>query len=357
MGSLKIMARTGIGFENVRDAAESLLGRGLNPTIQRVREVLGTGSNTTISEHLKTWQQHLAETPKIILPPSVPEAVALALEAFWKIAVQHAETAFEEQRGLAAQTVAAAEQARDAALTECREIQSEIAQLRRQLETTQAAARDLADRLLVEQERRANAETVIQAAEQRAQAAAQSADQIRAETAARIAQLETALQQTRTDSDQQRAQAFQELEMERQRNQTSETRLVDLIDQLRAEQQTERERFTVERQDWSRLETAWRDRQERQSAETAELKANLAIMQDRQTHSATELQKLQTLRDALETQRLDAVRELETLRGELKAARADQDRAQPQSPAVAAPPALPKRPASRPARSASKPPT
>jgi hypothetical protein len=62
------MARTGISFEDVRDAAESLLGRGLNPTIQRVRELLGTGSNTTISEHLKSWQQQLAKTPKIVLP-------------------------------------------------------------------------------------------------------------------------------------------------------------------------------------------------------------------------------------------------------------------------------------------------
>ena len=66
-GSLDIMARTGISFEDVRNAAESLLGRGLNPTIQRVRELLGTGSNTTISEHLKIWQLQLAETPKICL--------------------------------------------------------------------------------------------------------------------------------------------------------------------------------------------------------------------------------------------------------------------------------------------------
>ena len=41
------MARSGIRYEDVQAAAETLLGRGLNPTIQRVREQLGTGSNTT----------------------------------------------------------------------------------------------------------------------------------------------------------------------------------------------------------------------------------------------------------------------------------------------------------------------
>ena len=34
------MARTGISYEDVRNAAETLLGRGLNPTIQRIRELL-----------------------------------------------------------------------------------------------------------------------------------------------------------------------------------------------------------------------------------------------------------------------------------------------------------------------------
>lgn len=43
------MARSGIRYEDVKDTAETLLGRGLNPTIQRVRELLGTGSNTTTS--------------------------------------------------------------------------------------------------------------------------------------------------------------------------------------------------------------------------------------------------------------------------------------------------------------------
>ena len=310
------MARTGIQFEDVRDAAEALLGRGLNPTIQRVREALGTGSNTTISEHLKHWQRQLAEAPKIVLPPSVPEAVALALDAFWKIAVQHAEAAFDEQRALAAQAVAAAEHARDAAIVDQRQTRTESEQLRRQCEAAQAEARDLADRLLVEQERRANAETAIQAAEQRVQTATDALAQIRAETAARVAQLETALQQARADLERQRTEAQRRFEAERQRGEASANRLSATLDQLRVEQ-------SAERQDWDRRETGWREHIEIQQTENIQLKANLTAAEERQARLDTEWAALRRAADTANADYLATVREAEALRGELKAVQAE----------------------------------
>ena len=324
------MARSGIRYEEVQDAAETLLGRGLNPTIQRVRELLGTGSNTTISEHLKSWQQQLAAAPKTVLPPTIPEAVADALDAFWKIAVQYAEAAFEEQRAIATQAVAAAEQARDTAIIEQRQIQTEANLLRRQLEATQIAARELADRLLVEQERRAAAETAIQAAEQRVQAATDTVTQIRAETAARIAQIETALQQTRVDMAQQLAEARQRFEVERQRGEASAARLLTMLDQLRAEQAAERQTFATERQDWRNQETAWQEQREAQHRENVELRATLIAAGERQNVLTTELQQIRlTLQDA-ETRFLETVRAAEVLRGELNAAQADRQRLQHQ---------------------------
>ncbi|MFZ1492318.1 MAG: DNA-binding protein [Candidatus Competibacter denitrificans] len=324
------MARTGITFEDVHAAAESLLGRGLNPTIQRVREVLGTGSNTTISEHLKNWQQQLAEAPKIVLPPTVPEAVALALDTFWKIAVQHAEAAFDEQRTRAAQAAAAAEQARDAAISEQRQIQAEIEQLRRQLETAQTTARDFADRLLVEQERRANAEMAIQAAEQRVQAANDALDQIRAETAARVVQLETMLQQTRTDAEKQLTDAQQRFEAEKQRAAASEARLANLLDQLRAEQTTERQNFAHERQAWRQHEADWREQQKLQSTENIQLKANLAVFEEQRNAIGVELEQTRLALEKAQTDHLATVREAEALRGELKAVLAERERLQPE---------------------------
>jgi chromosome segregation ATPase len=328
------MARSGIRYEEVQAAAETLLGRGLNPTIQRVRELLGTGSNTTISEHLKNWQQQLAETPKVILPPAIPEAVAAALDAFWKIAVHHAEAAFDEQRNAAAQAVSQAEQSRDDAIAEQQQAQSAVNDLRRELESTQAAARELADRLLVEQERRAAAEAAIQAAEQRVQAAMDTVAQIRAETTARIAQTETVLQQTRADMAKQLAEARQRFEAERQRGEASEARLLAMLDQIRAEQKAERQTFTTERQDWNHQETLWREQHEAQQRENAELRANLTAAGERQNALTDELGQLRLLLRDAEARHLETVREAEGLRGELKAVQADRTRLQRQLDAL-----------------------
>jgi chromosome segregation ATPase len=295
------MARSGIRYEEVRDAAETLLGRGLNPTIQRVRELLGTGSNTTISEHLKSWQQQLADAPRIVLPPTVPEAVMAALDAFWKIAVQHAEAAFEEQRATAARAVAEAEQLRDAALADQRQAQAEAAEFRRQLETAQAAVRDLADRLLVEQERRTVAETVIQAAEDRARAAMASVGEIRAETEARIAQMDATLQQQRIDGEHQQAEARQNLADERQRNEAHEARFMQMLDRERTERAAEQQAFAVERQERQRQEAAIARQLEETKRENNELQREMAQIKERLNQSTANLESLQAALQERET--------------------------------------------------------
>ena len=332
------MARSGIRYEDVQAAAETLLGRGLNPTIQRIRELLGTGSNTTISEHLKHWQRQLAESPKVILPPAIPEAVATALDGFWKIAVGHAEAAFEEQRAAAAQAVLEAEQSRDIAIAERRQTQSTAQEYQRELESTQTTVRELTDRLLVEQERRAAAETAIQAAEQRVRATAETMVQIRAETAARVTQLETNLYQLRSDTDRQLAEAQHRFETERQRGEASETRLMTLLDQLRAEQKAERQAFATERQDWKNQEIHWREQWETARREKTELRANLIAAGERQNVLAAEVEQIRLKLQNMETRHLETVREAEGLRGELRAVQEDRNRLWRQLDALPAPP-------------------
>ncbi len=51
------MARPGITFEQVAQAADALLAAGKNPTINAVREALGgTGSPNTVHRHLTAWR-------------------------------------------------------------------------------------------------------------------------------------------------------------------------------------------------------------------------------------------------------------------------------------------------------------
>ena len=50
------MSRIGITYEEVTNAAKRLQDRGENPTVDRVRDLLGTGSNSTIARYLRDWK-------------------------------------------------------------------------------------------------------------------------------------------------------------------------------------------------------------------------------------------------------------------------------------------------------------
>lgn len=49
------MARPGVEYEQIERVARKLLSQGQHPSVQKVRNELGTGSNSTIAKHLKTW--------------------------------------------------------------------------------------------------------------------------------------------------------------------------------------------------------------------------------------------------------------------------------------------------------------
>ena len=51
------MARPGITYDEVIAAIDAILAAGEEPTIQRIREHLGTGSPNTIHRHLIAWRQ------------------------------------------------------------------------------------------------------------------------------------------------------------------------------------------------------------------------------------------------------------------------------------------------------------
>src|SRR5580658_6888142 len=50
------MGRAGVTLQEVEKAALQLQGRGKNPSVDAVREVIGTGSKSTIAQHLRDWK-------------------------------------------------------------------------------------------------------------------------------------------------------------------------------------------------------------------------------------------------------------------------------------------------------------
>ncbi len=70
------MARTGVTYNDITKAAESIKSRGQEPTVDRVREHLGTGSKSTIAPLLKRWRSSNGDPASIEgLPNDLVEVV------------------------------------------------------------------------------------------------------------------------------------------------------------------------------------------------------------------------------------------------------------------------------------------
>lgn len=69
------MSRNGISYQDVANAAIKVQGNNENPTVDRVREILGTGSKSTIARHLKDWRAN--NGPVASANDLPPELIAL----------------------------------------------------------------------------------------------------------------------------------------------------------------------------------------------------------------------------------------------------------------------------------------
>lgn len=85
--------RKGITQEQVNAAADALVAAGDKPTVEKIRQALGTGSPNTVTRMLETWRGTLAQRlQEIMTLPEVPPEVGHAFTDVWRLAVAHAET-------------------------------------------------------------------------------------------------------------------------------------------------------------------------------------------------------------------------------------------------------------------------
>lgn len=85
------MARTGVQFLDIEKAALELQGIGKIPTVDGVREILGTGSKTTISKHLRAWRVKQTE-----VEGSLPHELAALVTGLWRKLHTEADQRIEE---------------------------------------------------------------------------------------------------------------------------------------------------------------------------------------------------------------------------------------------------------------------
>jgi len=66
-----------------------------NPTIETIRNLLGTGSSSTIAPYLRKWKDSLNQTQQIACKENLPEELIALLKGLWERVVAQAEERFE----------------------------------------------------------------------------------------------------------------------------------------------------------------------------------------------------------------------------------------------------------------------
>mgnify|MGYP002359941691 CR=1 FL=1 len=93
-----IMSRPGVDYETVKQTAVKLLSQGIAPSVQKIREELGTGSNSTIADHLKVWRDDYAKKTIHHLPANMPKELISTFEILWQTAMEHAQNQLAEYK-------------------------------------------------------------------------------------------------------------------------------------------------------------------------------------------------------------------------------------------------------------------
>ena len=78
------MGRPGVTYTDVSNAASHLMGEGKNPTVEQVRLLIGSGSSTTIANHLRQWKQDQHGSALIAAKENLPPALVEMVKGLWE---------------------------------------------------------------------------------------------------------------------------------------------------------------------------------------------------------------------------------------------------------------------------------
>lgn len=184
------MARQGISEQQVIEAAEQLAQSGQAVTVAAVREVIGSGSFSTINLYLAKWKES-GDKGKAADVPDMPEAVGRAMRHLWGAAWNEAQNGIKAEReGL--------EAARREMERERRDMAQEIARLEAENSAQGDELAKLKEQLAAETAAKAKAETELNMLrienarlDERAKAAESRGDELRQE----LGQLNARLQE------------------------------------------------------------------------------------------------------------------------------------------------------------------
>lgn len=86
------MTRPGVTYFEVVTAAQEIIASGHEPTIERIRAKLKTGSNSTIGAHLKVFRSKQDPLQQLATKEKIPEELIGLLKGLWERVILQAET-------------------------------------------------------------------------------------------------------------------------------------------------------------------------------------------------------------------------------------------------------------------------
>lgn len=89
------MTRTGVTYSEVANIAQQLVASGQEPSIERIRIRLQTGSNSTIGTHLRAWRAKQDPLQQLATREKIPEELIVLLKGLWERVIGQAETQVE----------------------------------------------------------------------------------------------------------------------------------------------------------------------------------------------------------------------------------------------------------------------
>jgi chromosome segregation ATPase len=283
--------------EHIWKAADDLTAEGINPTLANVRERLGGGSYTDISQHMQVWRANRQAAPiREPAPAAIADRLGELAGEIWAIALEIANSRLQAERE-------ALEQARQEMEASRQEAADLADQLSADLETAQGKSQRQAEALAT-----ATAEIERLRVELRAQKSATDAANHRAE----IADVARQELQARVN---QLANLFHDEQVTRQQADKEATQQRETVAMLRTRLEAVEAHIEQERAVSAKAEeeTA-KTRKEAESARIAE-----QAVQARLESAAREIEQLrEQIRDERESGRR-AIEESAELRGRLAA--------------------------------------
>jgi chromosome segregation ATPase len=146
------MGRTGVTYQDVAEAASAIQAKGENPTVDRVREWLNTGSKGTITPLLKQWKHEQAPFLKDE-PNTLPPDLLNMTHALWLGMKAKADEIVSTEKKCFTEHAERAEKNRLALTQRLQEMEVENTQLKHAIEKLEATNEALASSSQAQQQR------------------------------------------------------------------------------------------------------------------------------------------------------------------------------------------------------------